>query len=605
MTDLTIDRMTDTWADQARPGTNFASGAALGLKTQSGATRWAYIKPALDALALLGRTVESATLTGHTREAGVVSQTLTVNMLGEATNLYALTYTNRPSAVLPLATGTLSSGMAPGSPFTIDVTNLIQAVADGQAWHGFRISTSAAANLWLQSDDSGQPAWSLSITLSEAPEQPSGLRPNGGAVGTQKPILGWDGADGAVPQAAFRVRIYSSEASGTPVHDSGWVASVDPEYDLSASSYTPVSTPWWTVQTRSAGGVESEVSDRAFWTYAAMPTLVMDTPTGGVIGDPTPPITAHLSSGTLRGWRVRVTGGNRSNLRYDSGFRSGPLDFTLPRRHEGRLVLLDESPAWLHVRAFDSVERVSAPGQPTYAEQWIPIEWDDDAGVTAPTNLTVTQHTDGDPRMVWKWQCAVRPEGAWLLQANGMTLLRVDAADVDPVGGWYTYTDQGQVPPLRTNSLRVRATDTDGGRSAPSNAVTKQHTVIGVVLVPLDGGETITLAETSVEGIARADRFERYEMQDGTTADILYGQGPLAGALDLSTSAHASAADTYSLLDRFDALTSDERVIPRVQLVWGSRSIRARILSPHHVPSPDILPNNNLHRVRFEFVQED
>lgn len=601
MSDITSTVGQDTWADEASPTRNYASTVSVGVRGGAGATRYGYIHPALSGPALYGRTVLLAELTGRIRSTSGVAQDIVARVLTERFQAGSVDWEHQPAQTATLAaTASVLAGNAPGDVVTWDVTSAVQAIADGGTYYGWRLGTTNTTGLLFYSYDSGEPAWELNVSLSEAPEQPTQQRPDGGAVSSSKPVLGWDGdGDGVIPQAEFQVLIYDTEAGVVPVFDSGWVVSPDPEYDLAPTAYVPVATPFWTVQTKSSTGALSEVSDRASFTTVAKPTLVMDSPTGGVIGDPSPSVAAHLSSGTLSMWRGWVTSADRSDVRYDTGTRTGALSFTIPRRSGGRYVLRDEKPAWLRIAAWDSVDRAAAVGDAPYIEEWVQIIWDDDV-IPAPTALTVTPSAPGDPRLVWSWSHVETAE-AYLLQVDGVTVERVDPADISIVGGVYTYTDQGWVTPLRPQSLTVRAVELSK-RSAASNTVTYSHVVKGVWLIPTDGSDVIVLSGTAVENINRADHAATYQLQDGSTVEIIYGRPGLNGSLELSVS---SRDDAFAMLDALDALTADTTAVPVVQMVWGSRSIRARITSPHHVPSPDITASNLLHIVRFGFVEED
>lgn len=600
MSDITSTVGIDTWADEANPDRNYASTISVGVRTTAPTRRFGFLRPALSGPALYGRTVLLAELSGRIRNTEGNAQDITATVLTERLTTTAVDWDHQPAASgLLSSVAAVPAGNAPGDVVTLDVTAAVQAIADGASYYGWRLGSSDSVGLVFWSYDSGEPAWELSVTLSQSPEQPTQLRPDGGAVGSSAPVLAWDGdGDGVIPQAEFQVLVYDSEADVTANFDSGWVVSPDPEYDLAATAYVPLATPFWTVQTKSATGALSEVSDRASFTTTAKPTLVMDSPTGGVIGDPSPSVAAHLSSGTLTMWRAWVTSGDRSDVLYDTGNRTGALAFTIPTRSGGKPVLRDEQAAWLRIRAWDAVDRVAAVGDPTYTETWTAITWDDDV-IPAPTALTVTPSAVGDPRMVWQWSHVETAE-AYLLQVDGITMLRVDPADISIVAGVYTYTDQGQLAPLRTHNLTVRAVELSK-RSPASNTVVHAHTAEGVWAIPLDGTDPAVFRGTAVENIVREDHVATYQLQDGSSVDIIYGRPGLKGNLDLT----ASGDDAFDTLDALDALVPDGTTVPVVQLVWGSRSIRARLTSPHHIPASEITPGNLLHRARFGFVEED
>src|SRR4029077_13579154 len=143
----------------------------------------------------------------------------------------------------------------------LNVTAVMQAVANGTAWRGFRLTTTATVadtSNWY-AFDSAQPSWTLTVELSDAPEQPTDLRPNVGAVGATRPILAWSYTDlgaGSTEQGAFRVQVDPTGNFTSPAFDTGFVTSSDPQYDLSSGSFTALTagaSRQWRGGTRARG----------------------------------------------------------------------------------------------------------------------------------------------------------------------------------------------------------------------------------------------------------------------------------------------------------------------------------------------------------------
>jgi hypothetical protein len=390
----------------------------------------------------------------------------------------------------------------------------------------------------------------------------------------------------------------------SPDYSSGWQANIDTQWDLSAITYTPPASPpqstFWRVKVRDAAGVESEWSDWADFTVSALPTLVVDSPTG-TFGDPAPQLLAHLTGGTVASWMAYATGPDRSDVRTPVERGDGAIDWQVPFRNaDGRRVLSADEPGWIYLRVYDTVDRAVAVGQKAYVDAWIAADLDEDGGVTAPTGLTVTQVATGDPRSVWEWS-RTEAADAWLIEVDGKELARLEPEDVEVSGGTYTWTDAGEPSPLRPHTLKVRAVE--GTDKSAAATQTRAHTVEGVWLLP-EEGDPIYLAGGEVGDFAAVDNSATYRTLNGKEVDIIYGPGLLTGTFSGGVSTESrSADDVWATLDRIDELASANS--RRVRMVWGSRSILVDLRSPHHAPHAAMhrRPHRLQHRGSFGFVQ--
>lgn len=594
MTELTITEVGDTWVNGAsgRTGNNYGSTQHVQVKNGE---RRALLLPKLPNLA--GRTIVDAYLVGHST--GTDAQTLTVAPVTQKWQPGRATWGNQPSVNSGTAVAVAVGAAADGEVVTIaGLGPMIQAVADGTDWFGLRVSTSSTTAQKFYATESGAPAWELHLTVSDLTQAPDGLRPNGAAVSGARPILAWDAED----QVSFRVQV-DTPAAGldpddvAPDFDSGVIVGVDQQFDLATSTHTPAGAGphYWRAQVTAEGESEtSEWSDWASFTVSAMPTLVIDSPTGP-FGDPSPTLAAHLSSGTLSHWKVKITGPDRADVRFRSGLRTGPLLIEVPQRHKGRRTIVDGG--WIHFEAADDVDRAVAVDDPGVASAWVPIVLADDDSVASPTDLVVAQVGDGDPRLRWAWQ-RTEAADAWVLAVDGQNFEIITAEDITLAGGVYTWTDSGQVSPLRPHTLTVRALE--GSQVSEPASVTHTHTVTGVWLLP-DDGSPISLNGTAVSGFANTSRYARYTPLQGAPVDVIYEANPgrmgaFAGTVD-------STEDVWAVLDEIERLRSSRTRF--AQLVWGSQSIRVRLVDPDATSADHILPNNLAHDVRFEFVEVD
>ncbi len=606
MTDLTITNFDDAWIDSTRPGLN--TGSAKWVQVKSG-ERLGLLRKPLSGVA--GRTPLSAVLVGRVGP-GHVGQTYTVEPVTESWRSGDVDYAGRPAVNAAAAVTETVSALPDKGLVEIDVLSIITSVAAGTPWYGLRIRTnSSTAGQKFYATDSGQPAWELLISLSDAPEEPSNQRPDGGgAVETGEPIVAWDFVDlggESTEQAESQVQV-DTPAVGvdpdevSPDFDSGWEANTEPEYDLAASSYvSPGPGPtFWRARVKDAAGVESGWSDWAEFTVDALPSLIVDSPTGP-FGDPSPNLLAHLSSGTVTAWKAFATGPNRSDVRVHTNIRTGAIDWTIPAKNkDGRRVFREDQDCWIYLRVWDDVDRAVAVGQKPYVDVWIPATFTDDDAVTAPTELTVSQFAvvDGDPRHEWSWE-RTEAADAYKVRVDGVTVARIDADEVTADGGVYSWVDSGEIPPLRDHTLEICALD-NGSASLPATTGHAGHVVKDVWLLPEDEDlEPIHLAGTAVADFAKSDRVATYTPLVGSEVDVIYDYVGFTGSFEGSVDLRQE--DVWATLDQIEALRLSRNRDAR--MVWGSQSIMVRVADIHATSSEDQNRHNLKHTVRFRFVQ--
>lgn len=607
MTDLLITQAGDAWIHSGRTGLNTGSGAWVQVKSGE---RLGFVWPPLQALA--GRTVLAASLVGRVGP-GHVAQTYTVAPVTKRWSPGRVKWgtTGGPTVNLAAAVTETVAALPDKGVVEFDVTSMVAAVSAGTDWFGVRISTnSTAAGQKFYATDSGAPSWELRVTLSDAPEQPSNLRPNAGAVSSATPILAWDFTDlggDSTEQAEFRVQIDTPAVDAEPDEvapdfDTGWTVGADPQFDVAASGHTPATTDtlptYWRVQTKDGAGEASEWSDWADYTVSALLTVVVDSPVGP-FGDPSPTLAAHTLEGVDVWWKAWVTGPDRSDIRAESGLQTSSIAWEIPERNsDRRRVLREDEAGWIHLQVGDYVDRAVAVGEKPYVDVWIAVEFDDDLGIQPPTYLDVVQPDEGDPRMRWTWARS-EAASAWLLQVDDVTVARLDADEVTATGsGYYTYTDNGLISPMRPHTLQVRALEGESRSVKASPSVRFSYQVAGVWLVP-DDGEPIVLDGTAVGDFGRSDRAATFTPLVGPEVDVVYDyegmKGSFVGSIDDRDD------DVWDKLARIEALAESTNRV--VRMVWGSHSITARIMDLSAVAADDIMPSNPRHNVRFRFVQ--
>jgi hypothetical protein len=579
----------DAWTYQGKNRPN--TGSSRFIQVQDGIRR-GWTLPQIPSL--VGETVLSATLRGH-----VASSPATTYHLDAVTGRWSagkIVHGNRPSVDAARRASATVGVLGDGDAVEWDVTAILGEVAAGLLdWWGLRVVSESSTVTAFYSSDSGEPAWELEIVLAEETDAADNLRPDGGAVSADRPELAWD-IDG---QAEFRVDLYADDETDVVTWSSGWVLGPETFYKLPAGA--PAGGWWWTVTTRDTDGGE-EVSDRASWTVSPWADLIVDSPTGP-FGDNSFTLLAHPVSGEVAWWSAMVTGPSRADVRFETGVQSGPIDYTFPVAYgKGRPMLIEGQRGWLGLTWADGVARTAGPGEPTARTAWIPLDLGSSESVTPTTDVSVTQYAEGDPRQVWSWRRAEAAD-AYRLLVDGRTVRRVDASEVTVNAGHYSFLDAGEVQPLRQHSYAVLAID-DGVASEAVWTSHGSHVVRGFwILDPSGEREPIVLEGTEVGGIDRGDQVATYTTVEGEEVDLIYGRPGYRGEFSGSVSVvhDRDGAGVWAVLDEVDALIDDLTRVRR--LVWGSRTIMARLRSPSWGPGSSILPHNLSHDVKFGLIE--
>jgi hypothetical protein len=588
---------TDTFVNSGSPAVEY--GAWKQVQVRSGVLE-TYVRPALPA-SLKGRTVLAATLSNATIGAWS-SQTLTGRLLAAPFTPSTTNWNNRPGVTGPTAT-VVTGAVADGAEWSMDVKALIQAVADGTTtWRGIRVTTSAATMQRMRSFRHAQPAWTLYVELSDAPEKPSELVPDGIVVGEAKPRLAWDYVDygdGSGDQTAYQVRIDPlGPAGGTADWDSGEVTSSSTGVDLAGTSYPGFSTvggsTQWQVRTKGAGEW-SDWSDWGSWTYQPRPALTVTSPTGGVITDPTPQIVVS-SSAALTAYRVIIADTVAPSVVVQDSLRRDMtgtvITYVPPLRPKGqkRTTFLDGVPSTITVQAWDAYDRDG------WAQQVvINATLDDDAAISAPTLVAVVPSAEGLPQMTHTWTRATAPDG-WVVTLGGQPYARLDPGDVSVVGTTYTWVDPDYVAGDTDHSWRVRAVE-DGEQGLPSNAVVTRTVFTGLWLDAGDG--PVCLHGEAGGNWVRRDRASVYRPIGSAFPVVAYeAKEGLSGGFDGEL--HDEPEVPYATaMQRIRGMLANPAA--PVWLLLGREAQQVYLLDLTPSPAPDALEGEERCRVAFTF----
>lgn len=483
----------DTHAASLNASRNWAGNRKL--RIESGA---AYAYLFFNRTFPLGATIVSATLRVYTASVWNSTPTLTVRRVGERWGVNRLNWNNRPAIVGPAFTKSQSSA-AVDQEWAIDVTQMMQNVADGGIWFGLRIDTTdTGTNKYLWS--SNGPADTrpqLEVVWSAAPQAPTSLTPSGSqVVGISKPILRFDFTDsrGSTALAAVQVQIDPNGNWTTPAFDSGTVTATEPELDLSTTAYAGLTAGQetrWRVRVQDGAGLWSEWSDVVRFRRDNKGTLSITNPAAApndFVSEWTPPIIWSLTGETQKAWRVFVTPADEPGTRlHDTGWNKGAdTSWTLPKG-----VLEDDSRYRVVVRVRDSKDRTHTPTDRAYTQAEREFDFREDPTPNPVANLTVANLLPR-PWAELTWTRSTAPD-SFTIKRNGRVIeTGIDPADVLVSGTTYKFTDR-DARPYRTHTWVVQAT-VNGKTSQNNPSVSEKLQTQGIWLYDHDRNIEVFIA---------------------------------------------------------------------------------------------------------------
>lgn len=365
---------------------------------------------------------------------------------------------NNQPGVTGATVGVTQANPADGTEWIWDLTARCQAIADaGKGWYGFRLTVDNDGGPYkFYSSRSPVFVPYLEVEVSDAPEQPTHLVPDGGVVSLQRSTFRMDFTDYSGDQTmnALQVQIDAANnfVSGIDF-DTGTVATDVPEYDSTLA--TPGGTwaglsggasTWWRTRVRDGSNKWSPWSDPAQFTRQTKGTLtITNPPVSGLVTEYTPPITWTFT-GTQTGYRViieRVSTGSLPNrVVYDSEFIAGTAtSHDIPRG------VLTEAGAQYRVivRVRDQYEREDLPGDLPFitANRTFTVTTGATTPVTGLAADALVMFGAQSPFVELTWTRATAPDSFTIERDGKIVEADLDPSEVLVSGTSYAYVDYG------------------------------------------------------------------------------------------------------------------------------------------------------------------
>lgn len=508
---VTVRNATDSFVRENLPARNFGNATRLVIRSNaSGQTLRSFIH--FPRPFPRGVTILSAKLRIYAKDNMPGTRTLTLRRVSEKWNVSRINWNNQPDVLLS-DSKTLNHGGPAGTAWEFDVKSHMQAVADGAAWYGWRIDSGEDTRRVFysaQSINRYKPV--LEIEYTERPDKPTNLSPAEGVVSEPQPTLrfGFHDTGGSTELRAVRVQFGTSEdVANSLVYDSGEVITDAPELDLGAVTNTltgmlysiPSTAVYWRVSVQDEAGLWSLWSDSVETSYVGKGALTMNSPSGNIIEDTTPPIIWTLTGAVQSQWKVIVQNSRGKNIHTSGKRTNGETSYTIPK---GVIREADGQTYTLILRVWDDVNRESTPGEPNWHFVRKTITYNDDPTVDPVTNLTATALSP-DPGVSLTWDRSVAGD-AWVIwrktaPSNQYKVIeRIDdPADALISGTTYGYVDRTATP-HRANTYMVAPVVNNKQNRGAAPSVSATPKPVGIWLIDPDPDRPISVQLLGQDG---------------------------------------------------------------------------------------------------------
>lgn len=499
----------------------------------------------LAAAQISGKTILSATLSGVAQGLWV-DQTITAQALDGAWQLGTVTWANKPGVTGATASSGATGALAAGTRFEIDVTALVQAIADGQANWGWQLTTNQSTDRsTVRGFRSGHASWVLTLEVSDVPTTPSQLSPEG-VIATGTPVVTVDEVDDL---AQIQVQVDAAADSVSPDFDSGWRSVTTPRLDLSAGMDRTVAvttTNGSATITYASGALEAADVGHAI-TGTGIPggtTILTAGATSGTIsanatasGAITATVTrtyAGLADGATTSWRARVKRSDTSTSEW-----SDWVEMT----REDQPAIVDDTGTTIYDPAQTFEAHLNPAGDADTRWQLIIRDVTDPANVRydsgdALTGAALNQQVP----LLWNGQVVFPSDGTY-----ERVIRAWDRSDRVPTEGFPTYVVDVATVTLGTEAAVVVPTDVTATQTDEEPTVTVAWSCTGTPTrfgIFNDDDEIVAMVEADDAEVAPGDYEFAYGSFTPNKADnfTIRAIADNAGVMSQSVSSAAAAA---------------------------------------------------------------
>lgn len=581
-----LKNASDAYVSEKYPNKNYNSVTKLfGADASASDTRYIYIYFGLPS-GMAGTTVMPSKFRMWSGSGFAGSVTATVQRLTQKFSANKVNWGNKPSATTTGQVAVTKVGAASGTMWEWDITPLLQSVANGTAWYGFRIVLTGSSAKWFysaQGPDQFRPE--LEVSWSDSPDAPEGLIPNNGlAVSVPKPTLQWDFVDPSGDQTMLssRLRLFTSQANAdantSPALDIT-IPSGIPEFDLDdalAAAYGGLAADaqlWWRVLNTDGAGLPSQWSEVATFIRKTKGTLTITNPAAGTpafVNDATPPFAWTFTGRTQKKYEVILTTPETPGVYiWTSGIITDTALAVTPP--PDKIKELGKTYR-LIVRIYDTENRQQVPDDPIYVEATRDFVYQFANTVATVTGLTGVPDTQR-PNMVLTWQRSTAPD-TFVILRDGKVIFEDQPVDLFVSGTTYTFTDDEASP--RKDHVWEVAAKVNGVTSSGNPTVTGKVKAIAPMLSSIGGAKPVLFLNPDVA----AERTESSDIHYilGNAPPVLITQsirgyeGTVSGVLANNTLTGVTADQ---MLDNLEYFKDNPGTV--VKFLWVNKVMRVVI----------------------------
>jgi hypothetical protein len=596
----------DAFVRSAYPNANYAAATRLWVKS-SEARSFVFFKSPVPQNSAM--TVSSAVLRFRNAVALTGSVTMTVQRVASSVKWRRLTWGNQPGVTGGTATQTITSPTT-STWWEIDVTAQVQAIANGAANYGWRITTDSTTLARLYSLNAAQFKPTLVVEWTDKPDTPVVTYPlNGKRIDTAKPKVRMTysdpGGDDALDAVQVQIDAAGNFVSGIDF-DSGWVTATEPELDLAATAYAGLADAATTTlrcRVRDEAGGISEWSDPVTFTRDDKGTLTLTSPAASpnnFVDEFTPPIAWTFTGEAQKAYRITIARASHPHTWvYDSGrVTSAATEHTVPFRWHGRRVLRDDLNYIVTLRVWDTKDRcgiASVSASRTFAVQY-------DATLAPITSFVATQPGLA-PWVQLDWNRATMPD-QWVIVRDGEVIEKYDiAGDLLVSGTSYRFTDY-TARPMVAHTYKIRAVDiVTSVRKMAATSPTATITPIAenFHLTNDDGSLNVFVLSPDPEGMAYGeDSAVLVPLGAVAPTRITSGMRGLEGSVSgIIVSSSEATWDDY----KQDLLAIKAAPSTTYRLAFGDENIPVVLGNVSVSPSSFMTQSNPALKVSFDFWQ--
>lgn len=525
-----------------------------------------------------------------------------------------INWNNQPSVSGLEATSPTITNPPAGHEWSVDITDILQGVSNGDAWFGIRLDLNTSQPAWVHSEQSPYVARRpvIEIEWLDDPEAPTELNPEDGQIiSVSHPITSFDftDPDGGTMQA-YRVQTAASEAGwdpttglASPAFDHTELTSI-PQVrfgDIGYAGLAVDASVYWAVATQDTAGRWSDFSNPSLMTRKSKFTVTLDNPAAGAspeVNEPTPPFAWTVTGGTQTAYRLRLVDLTTNATVYDTGRVTSTATSHTPPSGKitvpGRTYRVD-------LFVWDNLNRAATPGDPPYVLVQRDFTFNRSNTVTTVTSVTASKGAVDAPWWQLEWVDPTMPDSYAIARDGVIIADDIDPQEVFVSGTTYRFNDM-LVSGRQSHTWEILRNV--NGKVSDANPVdTKSVYNTAPWLMEADGSNAIMLLNPVVEANLSEDSSVIVSQSGRMSLVTSHLGGYTGSASGLLTDENIPGLTAQQLKDRFFAIRQ-KRGPQEMIFLWQDEAVRCYVHS-FEFEQQGNADGSTDYFVKFSFLQSD